>query len=351
MAKNVFRNLQFLVIVLILSSRIWAFPEPLLDSSKKENIQKSLDVVGQKKIQLKNEKLIEISSDENRPSFNLSEVVNHHLADAPLWNLKYNGYDLSITKRVVMMWLASVFLLLLLIPLGIKARLNPYKKPSRFGGFIEVLVTFIRENVGRATMGRHSSAYEPFLLTLFFFILSCNILGLFPPMGEVFQILGESFGFIHHTEAGAHGVPLLVKLWPGITATGDLGVTAGLAGLVFLVILISGFTYQGFFYIKNIVPSGVPLALGPLLWIIELTGLIIKPIALSIRLLANMTAGHIIILILMSFIFQFRNYFIVPISVSASAAIYLLELFVAFLQAYIFTFLTGLFISEAQHRH
>ena len=282
--------------------------------------------------------------------FHLGDVINHHLADAPLWHWEFQGYDLSITKRVVMMWIAAAFLFLLLIPIGLKARLNPYKRPSRFMAFIEVLVTFIRENVARATMGRHSPHYEPFLLTLFFFILFCNLLGLFPPMGEVFQIVGELTGLVHH-EAGHHEIPFLVKLWPGITATGDIGVTAGLALLVFVLILCSGFIFQGISYVKNIVPSGVPIALAPLLWVIELAGLIIKPVALSIRLLANMTAGHIIILILISFIFQFQSYFLAPVSVIATTAIYMLEIFVAFLQAYIFTFLAGLFISEAQHRH
>ncbi len=288
---------------------------------------------------------------DNSSKFNLGGVINHHLADAPLWHLEYHGLDISITKRVVMMWIASFFLILFLVPIGIKIRLSPYKRPSRFGAFIEVLVAFIRDNVGRAMMGGHSSSYEPFLLTLFFFIVVCNLLGLFPPMGEIFQIIGELTGLVHQPKGAHHSIPFLVKLWPGITATGDIGVTAGLAALVFLVILSSGFIYQGLAYIKNIVPSGVPLFLAPLLWVIELAGLIIKPVALSIRLLANMTAGHIIILILMSFIFQFKSYLLAPVSVGASAAIYFLEIFVAFLQAYIFTFLAGLFISEAQHRH
>ena len=326
--------------------------QPVLnhDSENFVNSEVLIDPEFSQKENIKNKQKDQIKHD-NSSEFNLGEVINHHLADAPLWHLEYNGYDISITKRVMMMWLASLFLILFLIPVGIKIRLNPYKRPSRFGAFVEILVTFIRDNVGRATMGNHSSAYEPFLLTLFFFILVCNLLGLFPPMGEIFQIVGEFTGLVPHVKASHDFIPFLVKLWPGITATGDISVTAGLAALVFLVILSSGFIYQGLAYIKNIVPSGVPLFLGPLLWIIELAGLIIKPIALSIRLLANMTAGHIIILILMSFIFQFKSYIVAPVSVSASAAIFLLEIFVAFLQAYIFTFLASLFVSEAQHRH
>ncbi len=285
-------------------------------------------------------------------TFNLGEIINHHLADSPLWHIEYNGFDLSITKRVVMLWIASFFLLSIFIPTANKIARNPYKRPSRFAGLIEVLIQYIRTAICRNTLGRHSKHYEPFLLTLFFFILFCNLLGLLPPLGEISQLVAQSVGWVSaEHSAGGHGTPFLVKLWPAITATGDISVTASLAGLVFIIILLSGFIYQGILYPKNIVPSGVPFLLAPLLWLIELAGLLIKPIALSIRLLANMTAGHIIILILMSFIFQFKNYFVVFVSVGTSTAIYFLEIFVSFLQAYIFTFLASLFIAEAQHRH
>ena len=282
--------------------------------------------------------------------FDLGEVISHHLADAPLWDIQIMGFDISITKRVVMMWIASITLLSILIPMARNFARRPFERPSRFGAFMESIVSFIRVDVGRATMGSHSKTYEPFLLTLFFFILLLNLLGLVPPLGEAAQLIGESLGWVGHHAPGGEP-PLLVKLWPGITATGDISVTAALAGLVFLLILSSGFVYQGIAYLKNIVPRGVPPGIGQLLWLIELVGLLIKPAALSIRLLANMTAGHIIILILMSFIFQFQSYYLVPVSIVSSTAIYFLEIFVAFLQAFIFTFLASLFISEAQHRH
>lgn len=104
-------------------------------------------------------------------------------------------------------------------------------------------------------------------------------------------------------------------------------------------------------FIRNIVPDGIPLLLWPIMWPIEFIGLFTKPFALAIRLLANMTAGHMIILVLLGFIFQFQSYLVAPVSIAGSIAIYLLEIFVAFLQAYIFTFLTSLFISQVQHRH
>ncbi|MDH5719660.1 MAG: F0F1 ATP synthase subunit A [Spirochaetia bacterium] len=284
-------------------------------------------------------------------SFNVVEVIVHHLQDMPLWRLEIGGIDLSITKRVMMMWIGSFFLLLIFIPIARRISKDPYKKPSRFSGMMEVFINFIRKDVGEASMGHYSKHYDPFLLTLFFFILIANLIGLIPPLGEVFLTFGELTGLVHH-EAGAAGeIPFLVKLWPGITSTGDVGVTAALAGISFLVIQIAGFAHQGIAYIKNIVPNGIPGPMWIIMWPIEVFGQFTKPFALAIRLLANMTAGHMIILVFMGFIFQFQSYFVVPVSILASTAIYMLELFVAFLQAYIFVFLTALFVAGAQHRH
>lgn len=251
-----------------------------------------------------------------------------------------------------MLFLAAGFLLLILIPAARSIAKDPYKKPSRFTGFVEVLVNFIRNDVAHASLGHHSHPYEPYLLTLFFFILISNLLGLIPSLGEIYVTIGQATGLIHaHGGHDSFALPMAEKLWPGITATGDIAVTATLAIFSFIVILISGFAYQGVLFIRNIVPDGIPLPLWPIMWPIEFIGLFTKPFALAIRLLANMTAGHMIILVLLGFIFQFQSYFIAPVSVAGAVAIYMLELFVAFLQAYIFTFLTSLFISQVQHRH
>lgn len=286
-------------------------------------------------------------------AFSFAETIAHHLSDAPLWKLELAGYDISITKRVVMLFLAAFLLVIILVPAARRIAKNPYAKPTRFTGFVEVFVNFIRHDVAHASLGHHSHPYEPYLLTLFFFILISNLLGLIPSLGELYVFAGQATGLMH-----AHGghldsfsLPMAEKLWPGITATGDIAVTATLAIFTFIVIIISGFAYQGVLFIRNIVPDGIPLLLWPIMWPIEFIGLFTKPFALAIRLLANMTAGHMIILVLLGFIFQFQSYFIAPVSVAGAMAIYLLELFVAFLQAYIFTFLTALFISQVQHRH
>jgi F-type H+-transporting ATPase subunit a len=284
--------------------------------------------------------------------FNLGEVISHHLTDAPLWALSIGGIDMSITKRLVAMWTVCLLIMLIFIPLARKMSKSPYQRPSRWQGFFESLIQFVRKDVSESSMGKSSSIYDPFLLTLFFFILFSNILGLFPPLGELFQFAGESMGLL---SAGSHDnslyLPLPIKLWPGITATGDISVTAALALYSFLAIVAAGFLHQGVAYFKNIVPSGIPAPLWIIMWPIEFIGQFTKPFALAIRLLANMTAGHLIILAIMGFIFQLATYGVVPISIIGSTAIYMLEIFVAFLQAYIFTFLTALFIASAQHRH
>ena len=283
--------------------------------------------------------------------FDMGELIVHHLSDSPLWHFEIGGYDLSITKRVVMMWIAAIFMLSIFIPAARRIAKNTYKRPSRFSGMIEVLVNFIRKDVGEGSMGSHSRNYEPFLLTMFFFILFSNLLGLIPPLGELVHTVAGIFGGGHEVAAGAHDVPTAVKIWPGITPTGDINVTATLAIFSFVAIIGAGFANQGIAFVKNIVPKGIHWAIWPIMWPIELAGLIIKPTALAIRLLANMTAGHLMILVFLGFIFQFQNIWVAFPSVGASVAIYLLEIFVGFLQAYIFVFLTALFIGAAQHRH
>lgn len=291
----------------------------------------------------------EEASAEESGAFDLNRVINHHLGDSKLWDFSISGYDFPITKRVVMMWIAAILLMMIFIPAARYMAKNSYSRPGRFRGMVEVFVDFVRHDVGHSAMGHHSKSYEPFLLSLFFFILFSNLLGLIPPIGETIKTIAEFAGY--HFEPKNGEVPLLVKLWPGITATGDLSVTATLAIVSFIVIQVTGFLYQGIAYIKNIVPAGVPWAIWPIMWPIELLGQIIKPFALAIRLLANMTAGHMLILVFIGFIFQFSTWLIVPVSIPVTTAIYLLEIFVAFLQAYIFVFLTALFIAGSQHRH
>jgi F-type H+-transporting ATPase subunit a len=237
--------------------------------------------------------------------------ILHHLVDSPT----FFGLDLSalgITKHVLMMWVASA---VLIVSMNVAARQRGLV-PRGFRNFVEPILLFIRDELAVPNLRGKADRYLPYLWTVFFFILFCNLLGLFPG---------------------------------GATATGNLSVTAGLALISFLMIHFIGIRENGLFgYLKSIVPP-VPWWLWPILLVVELVGILAKPFALAVRLWANMTGGHIIILVLLGFIFLFKTWLIVPVSIAGSVAIYFLELFVSVLQAYVFTFLTAVFMGMAAH--
>ena len=306
--------------------------------------------------------------------FNLSDVIDHHLQDHVEFpfnlggekvyegavgfdstnpnifedhhlNKKFHfigGLDLHITKRVTMMWIVSFFLLLVFIPAGRLVAKNPFKVHSRFTGVIEAILEFLKKEVIDPNMHGHGHGFYHYMFSLFFFILFCNLFGLIPSIGEILTLV--TGGDPHHS--------FMAKVWSGITVTGDVSVTVTLAGITLLLIYSTGFLYQGPMFILNSVPNGVPFLLYPLLWPLEfIVSPCAKAFALTVRLLANMTAGHVVILALLGFIFEFRSYAVAPISIFGATAIYMLELFVAFLQAFIFTLLTSLFVGSSMHRH
>ncbi len=253
--------------------------------------------------------------------------IMHHVLDAnelelpfigmvKLPEIHFLGLDLSITKHVVFMWIAAVILILTFIKVS-----KSYKKsliPKGVSNFMEVLILFVRDEIVKPTIGHGHEKFLPYLLTVFFFILTCNFLGLIPY---------------------------------GSTATGNIAVTATLATISFFVIQIGGIMKNGIFgYFKGLLPHGLPFWLIPIMFVVEILGLFTKPFALAIRLFANMTAGHIVILALLGLIFILRTYIVVPVSVSFALFIYLLEILVALIQAYIFTMLSSLFIGMAYHQ-
>lgn len=253
--------------------------------------------------------------------------IMHHILDSKeldltpfgvihLPQLHLFGLDISITKHVVFMWIAALILIITFIKVS-----NSYKKslvPKGVTNLIEVLVVFVRDEIAKPTIGHGYEKFLPYLLTIFFFILTCNFLGLLPYAA---------------------------------TSTSNLAVTATLAIISFLVIQIGGILKNGFFgYFKGLLPHGIPFWLVPIMFVVELLGLFTKPFALAIRLFANMTAGHIVILALLGLIFILRTYFVVPVSISFALFIYLLEILVALIQAYIFTMLSSLFIGMAYHQ-
>jgi F-type H+-transporting ATPase subunit a len=241
-----------------------------------------------------------------------------HLPDAiPV----IGGADISITKHVVMMWIACTILFILF---GLAARKRKEAVPSGLRNMMEVLMLFIRDEVARKSIPVGADRFVGYLLTTFFFILACNLLGLVPAMA---------------------------------TATGNISVTAGLALVAFVMIQFGGIREYGLIkHFKNLVPHGLPIWLIPIMFALELLSMFIKPFALCIRLFANMMAGHVVILAFISLIFILGSdfspaigYAASPVAVGFALFVYLLEILVALLQAYIFTMLTAQFIGMSVH--
>jgi F-type H+-transporting ATPase subunit a len=253
-----------------------------------------------------------------------SDWILHHVQDSNnldfepfgtihLPRMEIFGLDISITKYVFFMWVVS---LLLIIFLSLAA--GKYKKsliPKGMVNFFEMIILFIRDEIVRPTIGNNSEKFLPYLLTIFFFILFGNIFGLIPYAA---------------------------------TVTSNIAVTAALAAMTFFATQLGGIRQYGFFgYFKGLIPHGMPLGILPLIIIVEILGLFTKPFALCIRLFANMIAGHVVILSLIGLIFIMGSIFVAPVSIAFALFIYLLEILVAVIQAYIFTMLSSLFIGMA----
>jgi len=240
------------------------------------------------------------------------------LGEVNLPRFEVLGIDMSITRHVVMMWIAGAFLLLLFGLAFRKRRLVP----TGIANLLEVGVQFVHEEIAVKTLGeKDAKRLSPFLLTIFFFILVCNLLGLVPY---------------------------------GATATGNINVTGALALCALVMIQVEGIRRHGLFkHYKHMIPPGLPAYMFPLtilIFIIELVGfVVIKPFALMVRLFANMTAGHVAILALISIIFALQMAAASVFSIPFALFVYLLELLVALIQAYIFTILTSVFIGLQLH--
>lgn len=278
----------------------------------------------------------------------IGQVVMHHTADAysigiePFFVFEWHGWpdihlgpltlNLTPTKHVVFLFIAAglVFLTMWYAGRQLERQRAGERAPKGFANAMEALVLFVRNDMAIANIGHDGAKFAPFIMALFFFILYSNLLGLLPH---------------------------------GSTPTGNLAVTGALAIIAFLTIEISGFLKLGpKGYLRTIFPpapglTGVgamamSLAMGP----IEILGKFVKPFALAVRLFGNMTAGHFVILSLFGMIFLFGHlevwrWAIGFVTAGLVLGIMLLELFVAFLQAYVFALLTSVFIGLMQHEH
>jgi F-type H+-transporting ATPase subunit a len=240
--------------------------------------------------------------------------------------------DLSPTKHLVYMLVAAAIVTLVLISsarAGARAQTRN-RPPKGFAGAMEAMVLWIRQEVVLPNVGHHGEGYAPFLITIFFFILVMNLLGLLP--------------------------------W-GATATGNIAVTAALAIMAFVVIEGTGMRTLGFkgymktiFYLPSGLPGGVGGAILKVLLLavmtpIEIIGKLAKPFALAVRLFANMTSGHVLVLALLGLIFLFQSWAVGFAAATLATGVMVLEVFVAFLQAFVFTLLTSVFIGLMRAEH
>lgn len=226
--------------------------------------------------------------------------------------------NFSITKNVFSMFMSAIIMFLLFFAVARSYKKNPHA-PKGIAGFLEPLVTFVRDDIARPNIGEKQYAkYMPYLLTIFFFIWINNLIGLIP-----------FFPFSSNL-------------------TGNIYFTFVMALITFIITTFSGNKdYWG--HIFN--TPGVPVWLAPIMIPVELIGMLTKPFALMIRLFANITAGHIIILSLISLIFIFETVAVSPISGAFVLFMSVLEMLVAALQAYVFTLLSALFIGQAVAEH
>jgi len=289
--------------------------------------------------------------------FNAGEVIIEHVANSslehPLIHLPtIAGIDFSVTKHVFMLWIVAA-LVFLIVTVTVRRYLRQDRLvPSGFMNALESVVEFIRDSVAQPSVGdKWTNTWTPLLLTLFVFILCANAIGMIP----VFEVLGLLNHWVLHASEESF-VGLL--LHGGSTATANFNVTAALAMISFFAIIVAGSRAHGAVqHWKNLVPHGVSPALAVALIPIEILGMLVRPFALTMRLAANMTGGHIAILAILSFVFIFTDMagpavgmgvglaFSVPLAVGISA----LELIVILVQAYVFTLLTAVFIGMAIH--
>lgn len=234
-------------------------------------------------------------------------------------------YDFSITKNVVGIFVCLLIMFWLFLSTAKGYSRNRGEAPKGIQSVMEPLILFIRDEVAKPSIGKkYYEKFMPFLLTIFFFILICNFLGLIPFLG-------------------------------GMNVTGNIAVTMVLAILTFIVTTINA---KKPYWAHIVAPPGVPLWLLPIMIPIEILGVFSKPIVLMLRLFANITAGHIIILSFTSLIFIFAQangagagYGVSIVSVLFSVFMNTLELLVAFLQAYVFTLLSALYFGQAVEEH
>ncbi|MCX7832570.1 MAG: F0F1 ATP synthase subunit A [Actinobacteria bacterium] len=243
------------------------------------------------------------------------EHLLDHFVLHPIFHLEIAGLDLSINMAVISMWVSSLLAFLIIYAASRKVSLVPN---GRLLNFVETIVEFAYSNFIEENIGPEGRKWFPFLFSLFMFIWFANLIGLVP-------------GFF--------------------TPTSSVFVTATLAFLiVFPSVHIYGIIKHGFIkYMKSFVPHGVPAAIAPFLFVIEIISAFAKPFSLTVRLFANMFAGHLVLLTFIALILEFKSFIIAPMPMLGGILVMGLEILFTAIQAYIFTTLSSMYIADAMH--
>ena len=233
-------------------------------------------------------------------------------------------WQLVVSNHAVMVMAVAV-LLLLCIPLGVH---SPRLVPRGLQNLIESVCVYLREEMARPLLGAHTDRYIGFLWTIFFFILTLNLVAMIPTEKIISLVTGRPCHL-------------------GGPATANIFVTGAMAVMAFVMSHVYGIHQHGFLrYLAHLAPPA-PKWLLPLIYPLELLSIFIRPFTLAIRLFANIIAGHMVLATVLGLIFVFQNWGVALVSVAASVALSFLELLVAFIQAYIFAFLTALYVGSA----
>jgi len=292
-------------------------------------------------------------------AFNAGEVIIGHVSntslDHPLIHVgTFFGINFDVTKHVLMLWLVAATVFVVITWTVRRYLRKGLREPSGFMTALEFVVEFIRDTIVQPNVGsKWVNAYTPLLLTLALFILAANVIGLIP----LFDVLALVNHTLLHPDADSFQAQVTHG---GVTATGNYNVTAALATISFFAIIIAGVRAHGFVkHWTNMVPHGLPLPVTMMLIPIEIMGMFVRPFALTMRLAANMSGGHIAILAILSFVFIFNGLFgaAAGIGIGVVSTVLLavpisgLEIIVVLVQAYVFTLLTAVFIGMAIHAH
>jgi F-type H+-transporting ATPase subunit a len=248
---------------------------------------------------------------------------------APLFRFSIGGHEIIFSNHMLMITVAAV-ILLIIIPLGVSRK---SLTPRGWQICIESLCVFLRDEVARPVLGHNADRFLFFIWTIFFFILTMNLLGMVP-LEAVYYLITR-----RHEPIGGG-------------ATTNIWITGALAMITFVLTHASGIKQHGLLkYLGSLAPK-VPWPILPLIYVLEILSALVRPFALAVRLFANMVAGHIVLATFVGLILIFKHWSVATISVGAAIGMSFLELLVVFIQAYIFTLLSALFISlalESEH--